>query len=110
MDLISQIKIIAAVLAGLLLAGLGLYIAWLRSELLTKRKQLEDSRREASGLALEIEANRRGLAEREAERERLAGEKAALAAKLEEVYQNDPEARTWGDNDCPDGVIDCLRK
>jgi hypothetical protein len=109
-SVITKIKIAGAVLVLLLVAGLWVYAAGLKSELFQKTKQLEDSQKEVAGMVLELEANRRGLAEREAAVELLRSESAALTAKLEEVYQNDPEARAWGDGDCPDGVIACLRK
>ena len=57
--------------------------------------------------ALELEASRAALASREAERERLANENAALVAAINEVYANDPAAKNWADALCPDGIL-CL--
>ena len=106
---LTKIKLGAAALALLGLALWAIYTSGLRNELFLKGKELDAAQTEAAGLALELEANRRALADREAEKERLANEYAALAATLEEVYKNDPDAKAWADELCPVSVLDCLR-
>ena len=96
---------------AVILAGAGwLWIGQLRAEKDVLAIQVQTLARENAGLTAEVEANVKALARREAERARLAEEKAALETKLQEVYERDPEARAWADSPCPDGVIECLRR
>ena len=66
------------------------------------------ARAEAAGLERELKLNYQALQAREAEKERLANEYAALVATIEEVYLNDPDAKAWADTPCPDGIVECL--
>lgn len=108
MTVISKIKIAAGVLAVLLLFGWLLYTNNLKHERDRLMLELSTSQSAATALAQELEANRLALEQREAEKERLANEKAALITMLNEVYANDEEARDWAAVPCPDGVLDCL--
>ncbi len=103
-----KIKILAGILAALLLVGGVLYTNHLQHE--RDRLLLESAtyREAADALAAEARANTDALAGREAERARLAAENEALTAKLGEVYANDPDAQAWADAPCPDAVLDCL--
>ena len=109
MSVWTKIKIGAVILALLIMAGLCIYAAGLRSDRDRLARDLDAARQESAGMALELKANRLALADRAAEMERLANEYAALAATLEEVYRNDPEANAWADALCPVSVLDCLR-
>ena len=95
----------------LLLAGAAwLWIGQLRAERDLAAMQVQTLTRENTSLIIEMESNAKALAVRDAERIRLAAEKAALEAKLREVYDHDEEARAWADSPCPDGVLECLRR
>lgn len=74
------------------------------------KAELAASQAEAAGLSKELKLNWQALERREAERNRLAAENEALAAKLKEVYANDESAKAWADSPCPDSVLDCLFK
>ena len=106
--MILKIKIAAGILVALLLAGGLLYGNHLKQERDRLLLELSTSQQAAVALAHEVEANRRALVEREAEKERLANEKAALITMLNEVYANDEKARDWALSPCPDAVLDCL--
>ena len=71
------------------------------------RLQADGLKRENLSLGLELSANRAAALAREAEKERLARENAALVAAINEVYANDPSAKNWADDLCPDGIL-CL--
>lgn len=88
--------------------GFYAYTAGLKSERDQLAAELAAVTRRSEALAREMELNRRALEDREAERRRLAGENAALAQALEEIYDHDEKAREWADALCPDGVLDCL--
>ncbi len=105
--MMSKIKVGAAFLAAALLLGWALHTGSLKHERDRLRVDLAKAQSAAADLAREIEAGRRALEQREAEKERLANENAALAAALNEVYANDPDAKAWADDSCPDGVL-CL--
>ena len=69
----------------------------------------EAERQARAAVAAESEANMKALADSEETNKRQAAEIAAMAAKLKEVYDNDPDARAW--RDCPlPGSITCLRQ
>lgn len=108
MTVTAKIKIGAVILAALALIGLWVHAVGLRSELAQKTQQLEVAQAEAAGMAKELKLNWQALEARDAERNRLAAENKALAAELKEVYENDPDAKSWADTLCPAGVLDCL--
>ena len=104
---LTQIKFIAGGLAALGLVGIWLYVGRIQA-----RAELAEERalallRENLALTLNVEDNQRALADRERESRRLAIENAALAEKLREVYDHDPEARAWADCPLPSSV-ECL--
>ena len=112
-----KIKAVAGILTGLLLCGWALYTVHMKSdrdrwmlEASVQREAAAAVARENESMARELEAGRRALEQREAEKERLANENAALVAAINEVYANDPDAKAWADTLCPDGVLDCLLK
>ncbi|UQZ90708.1 hypothetical protein C4J81_16455 [Deltaproteobacteria bacterium Smac51] len=107
MDKIKSIATIA-LLAGLLVGMAHFRMLSAENDRLTGR--LSDLERANQVMAAEISANHAALKAREAERQRLAEETAALKQKLQEVYDNDQQARTWANTDCPDGVLECLRR
>lgn len=105
----DKIKPLAAVaLLAVLLLGLA-RIKMLAAENDYLSRRLTDTEHVNQALSAEISANRAALSAREAERQRLAEESAALQQKLQEIYANDPNAQIWSDTLCPDGVLDCLR-
>ena len=97
----------AAVTASIILLLLALWITRLEADNELLRFEADSLNRERLALTLELEANRAALLSREAERERLANENAALVAAINEVYANDPAAKNWADALCPDGIL-CL--
>lgn len=93
-----------------IMAGAGwLYVGRILAERDSAVLQAQTLARENIGLTAEVEANTKALNAREAEHARLAAEKAALEAKLEEIYELDEETRAWADSPCPDNVLECLR-
>lgn len=115
MTVITKIKVAAAVLAAMLLAGGLLYAIHVKNDrdewmlqASTYQQATASLTRELEARDREIEAQKLALIAREAEKERLANEKAALITMLNEVYANDEKARDWAATPCPDGVLDCL--
>ena len=102
-------KIWIGALIVILAGATWFYVGQLRAERDLAAMQSQSLARENAALSAEVEANTRALANREAERARLAAENEALRGRLEEVYERDPEARAWADSPCPDGVLECLR-
>lgn len=107
--MITKIKI--AVVALIILSGLGgwLYLQNLRADNFRLEEAARAALAEVGGLESELAANRAALAAREAERATLSRDNAALMKKLEEVYENDKDAKAWACSRLPDGVLDCLR-
>lgn len=99
---LAALLLLAALLSGL--AGIKMLAA--ENEELSRR--LSETQRINQGLTAELAMNRAALSVREAERKRLAGETDAVRKTLQERYQNDPQAQSWSDTLCPDGLIDCL--
>ena len=117
MTIITKIKALGGILAILLLCGWALYTVHMKSdrdrwmlEASVQREAAAAMARDNESMVQELEANRRALKQRDAEKERLANENAALVAAINEVYANDPDAKDWADTLCPDGVLDCLLK
>ncbi len=105
----NEWKIWAGLVAFLVAGAAWLWIGQLRAGNEHLNQQVQILTRENTGLIIEMESNAKALAVRDAERARLAAEKAALEAKLREVYDHDEDARAWADAPCPDGVLECLR-
>ena len=117
MALSIKIKIIAAVLVAVLLAGggCGLYIKYLWADI--KSLQADNQRLELTAQVAQAEAEQ---ARQEAEDGRRAvvvsraiialqnAETAALNVKLEEFYASEQTNQDWVDNPCPVGLDDCL--
>ena len=100
--------VIWAGLCGLVLVLLmALWLTRLEADNDALQFEADSLRRENLALHLELEANQAALTRREAERERLANENAALSAAIREVYVNDQAAKNWANTDCPDGIL-CL--
>ena len=104
----SELKIIMMALAVIAGAAWGFYSAGLKSQRDQLAAELAAAHFQAEALGRELELNRQALERRELEKKRLTEERAALAARLEEVYAHDENARAWADAPCPDGVLDCL--
>lgn len=103
-----DIKIILTAAALIGVAVWGFYTAGLKSQRDSLALELAAAARESTALMRELELNRLALERREAERQRLSDEKAALVKSLQEVYTHDEKARDWAGALCPDGVLDCL--
>ncbi len=108
--MVGNLKALAALaLLGGLLLGLGrMLMLSAENERLTGR--VADLERANQALAYEIAANETALARREDERDRLAAETNELKFRLGEIYEKDTLASDWSDADCPDGVLECLRR
>ena len=112
-----KIKIIAAAVLAVLLAGAGggLYVKYLWADI--KSLQADKQRLELTVQVAEAEAEQ---ARQEAENERQAvvvsraiialqnAETAALNVKLEEFYASEQNNQDWVDSPCPAGLDDCL--
>jgi hypothetical protein len=109
MTIWEDIKLAVAVVLFLILAVFLISVGSMYYKNARLESELTAATIEVQGLRQEIEAGRAALERREAEKMRLATENAALATIINEVYQNDPKAKTWADAACPDGVIECLR-
>ena len=107
---LPKILVILAVLAGLAVFGGGVY--WFRG-VMAERDELKISNSlyqvASAGMTVELTANKKALLDNEETIKRQAAESAALAAKLKEVYANDPKARAWADCPLPDSIT-CLRR
>ncbi|MDR2946315.1 MAG: hypothetical protein LBV79_06185 [Candidatus Adiutrix sp.] len=112
----GKIKLIAALAAAGLLAGLGIYITLLKADLAEREAALAAVTANmavvtwhSAAQTQELDANRLALALRNDALKTLLVERDALKTELNEVYANDPHAQTWADTPCPDAVLDCLR-
>lgn len=106
----TKCKLAAAALAAALIFGGGLYIKALRADLARLALATETARQESAGLSRELRLNWEALEQREEARARLAQEAADLKRQLEEIYQNDIEARNWAGGRLPDAVFERLRR
>ena len=104
----SELKIVLMLLAMLAGMAWGFYTVGLKSQRDRLAADLAVASRQTAAMSRELELSRLALEQREIEKKRLAEERAALAARLEEVYAYDEKARAWADAPCPDGVLDCL--
>jgi succinate dehydrogenase/fumarate reductase flavoprotein subunit len=105
----SRIKIVGAVAGGALVFLAGWVARGWRADKTMAEMVAEAESRASAAYAAEALASRKALREREAEIERLTVESAALAGKLKEAYENDPEYRSWADTALPDSVLGLLR-
>ncbi|MDR2946340.1 MAG: hypothetical protein LBV79_06315 [Candidatus Adiutrix sp.] len=96
-------------LAAVIFIVWGWYTAGLKSQRDKLSAELAVADRQSSALGRELRLSRQALEQREAERQQLAGEKAALLNTLQEVYADDENARAWAGTPCPDAVLECLR-
>ena len=115
MTIAARIKIAAVILFVMAAAGHVFYTLSLKHELAEKdgclalaQTELATARQDAAAKSIELDLNRRALADSEAVTRRLTLEAAALRDRLNEVYANDENAQSWRDALCPDGVRDCL--
>lgn len=104
----SDLKIILMVLTVAAVAAGAFYTAGLKSQRDRLSAELAAAAVQTAALSRELELNRLALERRELEKKRLAEDRAALAARLDEVYAHDEKARDWAGALCPDGVLDCL--
>lgn len=111
-----KIKLAVAVILAGLLAGFwfhGINLAAERDRLADQCEQLSGhlaaSQISIKNLTAELDWGRRALADREAEKSRLAEEMDRLSAELEMLYEQDCEAGAWADNPLPNGVVQRLR-
>ncbi len=86
---------------------MAMWVSKLNSDNDFLRLQTDTLNRENLSLSQELAANQAALIQREAEKENLANQNAALVAAINEVYANDPDAENWAATYCPDGIV-CL--
>ena len=117
MTIITRIKIAAAILVVVALAGWTVYALALQARLSNTKGQLEIERQQTAALVQdlaardqEIEANRAALAKRELIATELAAQTEALRYELNELYLNNEPCAAWADSAVPGPVLDRLRK
>lgn len=105
----SKLKLIGLGLAAALLFTAGWGARGWRADKDLAEMMSAMERRASEALAAESKANALALADRETELEKMAAESAALADKLKETFENDPETRSWGATILPGSVIGLLQ-
>jgi hypothetical protein len=105
-----KLKIAVAIQLLLALLNALAYVYVQRGDRDQARRESAAARQESAAMAQDLAAQSRALIDRQAAMDRLANEYAALAATLEEVYRDDPEANAWADDPLPAAVVERLRQ